>query len=662
MAITCLLAPMKPMALAGDDCPPPDADGQQSACRDGHHQARSPTADYQALGDGDRSGLAVALSRRADATLRRFNAAETNVARRIMLRLISFGEGRSDTRRQQPRANLRAGDDDGTDFADVLQTMVGDRLLTIDEGDGDGEPRLDLAHEIMITAWPTLAEWIRNHRVDEQRRRRLEVAAAEWIEHKRTARGLLDPIELADAVKWQQTESAVQLGQSAQVTDLIAASRTAQSTQRRRRRLILSAVGLLGLVAVVVTAVAVTERGQTNEARRLENEARRLASTNHKLVAQSYAEAGRQLLVDHHFQEAVPYLLAARQSGQDGVPLRVLFWEAKQHLPVIPALEHQGWVVSAAFSPDGTRVVTASEDKTARVWDAATGKPLTGALEHQGLVVSAAFSPDGTRVVTASSDKTARVWDAATGKLLTGALEHQNMVWSAAFSPDGTRVVTASWDKTARVWDAATGKPLTGALEHQGWVGSAAFSPDGTRVVTASDDKTARVWDAATGKPLTGALEHQGWVVSAAFNPDGTRVVTASSDKTARVWDAATGKPLTGALEHQEAVVSAAFSPDGTRVVTASYDKTARVWDAATGKPLTSPLEHQESVTSAAFSPDGTRVVTASDDKTARVWDVSTDTGTFDQWSAVAERSPFVLSEQRVLVRRSPPRAQTLLP
>jgi len=80
-----------------------------------------------------------------------------------------------------------------------------------------------------------------------------------------------------------------------------------------------------------------------------------------------------------------------------------------------------------------------------------------------------------------------------------------------------------------------------------------------------------------------------------------------------------------------------------------------RVADALTGA-----LEHQDLVWSAAFSPDGTRVVTASWDQTARVWDISPDTGTLDQWSAVAERSPFVLSEQRVLVRRSPPRAQTL--
>jgi WD40 repeat protein len=126
------------------------------------------------------------------------------------------------------------------------------------------------------------------------------------------------------------------------------------------------------------------------------------------------------------------------------------------------------------------------------------------------------------------------------------------------------------------------------------------------------------------------------------------------------VWDAATGQPLTGPLEHQDTVRSAAFSSDGTRVVTASMDKTARVWDAATGKPLTGPLKHQAGVWSAAFSPDGTRVVTASGDKTARVGGVGLDTGTLEQWSAIAERSPFVLNGV-ALVRRSrvaPPSVQ----
>jgi WD40 repeat protein len=152
------------------------------------------------------------------------------------------------------------------------------------------------------------------------------------------------------------------------------------------------------------------------------------------------------------------------------------------------------------------------------------------------VVNSAAFSPDGKRVITASGDQTARVWDAATGKTLASLQGHTHRVFDAAFSPDGTRVVTASWDHTARVWDAATGKTLASLQGHTSWVNSATFSPDGARVVTASWDQTARVWDAATGKTLASLQGHTDEVNSAAFSPDGARVVTASRDQTARVW------------------------------------------------------------------------------------------------------------------------------
>jgi WD40 repeat protein len=201
---------------------------------------------------------------------------------------------------------------------------------------------------------------------------------------------------------------------------------------------------------------------------------------------------------------------------------------------------HRGTVWSASFSADGTHVVTASYDGTARVWDLRGERPGFVALEgHQGWVTSASFCADGTHVVTASRDKTARVWDLRGPRPTFVALEgHQGPVHSASFSAGGTHVVTTSEDKTARVWDLRGERPTFVALEgHQGTVYSAAFSVDGTHVVTASQDNTARVWDLHGERPSFVALEgHQGWVRSASFSPDGTHVVTASYDGTARVW------------------------------------------------------------------------------------------------------------------------------
>jgi hypothetical protein len=74
-------------------------------------------------------------------------------------------------------------------------------------------------------------------------------------------------------------------------------------------------------------------------------------------------------------------------------------------------MKHNDLIASAAFSPDGRRIVTASYDRSARLWDARTGAPLGMPMKHNDLIASAAFSPDGSRIVTASHDHTARLWD-----------------------------------------------------------------------------------------------------------------------------------------------------------------------------------------------------------------------------------------------------------
>ncbi len=107
-------------------------------------------------------------------------------------------------------------------------------------------------------------------------------------------------------------------------------------------------------------------------------------------------------------------------------------------------LQHSGPVLFAAFSPDSTRIVTASRDGMAHIWDSAKGTQIALLKGHEQDVLFAAFSPDGRRVVTASEDKTARIWNANTGGQITVLKGHQGAVFSAAFLPDGTRIVTAS--------------------------------------------------------------------------------------------------------------------------------------------------------------------------------------------------------------------------
>jgi WD40 repeat protein/serine/threonine protein kinase len=289
---------------------------------------------------------------------------------------------------------------------------------------------------------------------------------------------------------------------------------------------------------------------------------------------------------------------------------------------VLALAGHAGRVNYASFSPDSSRVVTASNDNTAGIWDAASGEQVLTLTGHTAPLTAAEFSSDGRRIVTAAIDGSARVWETASGRELLALRGQGDHVNSATFSPDGSRILTASDDKSAYLWEGATGTLIRKFSGHSDRVASAFFSPDGRRIVTASDDKTAILWDAATGRLLRVFGGHTDRVWFAAFSPDGARIVTASYDKTARIWDAANARELVRLVGHTAPVSSAVFSPDGRYVATAAADSTACIWDAASGRLLQPLSGHTDRVWSALFSPDSKRVVTASDDRTARIWQV----------------------------------------
>jgi WD40 repeat protein len=327
-------------------------------------------------------------------------------------------------------------------------------------------------------------------------------------------------------------------------------------------------------------------------------------------------------------------------AGDDG---KALIWDATSH-PALETLRRKDWSFSgAAFSPDGTRVVTAgtdyspddepfltaTPDGSATLWDAESGAELETLQAPSGEVVaSAAFSPDGERLVTAQAeDRTAIIWDAGSGAELETLRGHHGYVGSAAFSPDGERVVTGSYDGAARIWDAESGAELETLRAERGDVESAAFSPDGERILTRSNG-ALRIWDAASGAELETlqAPDPEGFG-SAAFSPDGELVVTTNitditTGEAMRIWDVASGTELR-AIRGQGDMVSAAFSPDGQRIVAAQQnrERTATIWDAASGAELETLPGQGGRVISAAFSPAGERILTTSWGGTARIWE-----------------------------------------
>ena len=296
---------------------------------------------------------------------------------------------------------------------------------------------------------------------------------------------------------------------------------------------------------------------------------------------------------------------------------------------LLQRLPHGAPLTSIAFSPVGNIVATGGADGTVRVWDLALRGRLAGlaavrpVLRHDLRVRTLEFSPDGRLLVTASDDRTVRVWDVASGVQLR-RFEHPRAVRSARFSPDGRLIVTAPVDRDpfARVFDVATG--AVAALEHPGAVTDARFTPDNSRIVS-SGRRNIFVWQRGTWRRLHLLAAHVSPVHGVSVSPDGTRAVSFDDSGIGRMWRLDTGALIPGYIRHENSIDSVVFSPDSSTVLTASSDLTARIWTGALSEFKTSLVGHSEPVSSAAFSPDGLQILTASDDGTARLWKTSTE-------------------------------------
>ena len=328
---------------------------------------------------------------------------------------------------------------------------------------------------------------------------------------------------------------------------------------------------------------------------------------------------------------------------------------------------HAGFVTSGEFSPDGTQIVTASMDKTARVWSVLTGDPLGPALNHEGPVWSAVFTPDGLHVVTASEDGKLRFWDPKTGNLAEDPLfTIATEIDSESFSPDGgwlaapvqggVRFFQASNGKpTSRIfptsrkfnrtqfskdgrwlaafgsspgvwfWEVATGRRAFESVAFGDEVRILRFSPDNHSVAINHGPRVLDLRDLKTGAPVWEPMEPGGDLFDCRFSPDGSRLATASWNGTVRLFESETGHAVGPALQHQAGVRSAVFSPDGRIIATGSWDGTARLWSVATGTPVSPALHHAGYVTSVRFSPCIQQLLTASQDETVRLWEYGTN-------------------------------------
>ncbi|MEU3601410.1 hypothetical protein ABZ714_22225 [Streptomyces sp. NPDC006798] len=636
------------------------------------------TAAYEAAG-----GLHGAIARTAEHVLADLSDERQRLARLVLLRLITPGDGAPDTRHPVTRAELGFGDP--AEITLVVERLARARLLTLDDD------TVDLAHEALITAWPRLRTWIDDDRHRLRVHRRLSQAARNWQELGRDSGALYRGIRLTEAL-----EAFPAPGGPAELTPpeeafLVASQRRRQAATRRTRRLsaLLACVLVLALLAAGVAlwqrqiaresqqrAVAAQQTAQSRQAaaqsaalmERDPDVASLLAVHAYRASPTAEATAALNTAADHPLRRVIATrpggrvvvafsadsrTLATVDEGDGTLQLRDVGTGVVRTM----SSGHTAVVASLAFSPDGLALATASDDKSVRLLDLATGKPrvLNG---HTDAVTSVAFSPDGRILASGSMDGAARLWDVATGssralvpegaravasvafspdgRTLAVGTGNAVSLWntatgnvvaadtgsvvSVAFSPDGRTLATADGDGGVRLRDPATSEPRT-TLPGAGETFLVAFSPDGNSLVTAgSTDGTAQLRDAGTGELRSTLVGHTDTVVTVAFSPDG-RTLATGSDSGVRLWNMVSGEALSG---HTSDVVSIAFSPDGRTVATGSRDATARLWDVGTGESRRTLTGHTGEVASVAFSPDGRTLATGSHDRTVKLWDAMT--------------------------------------
>jgi WD40 repeat protein len=307
---------------------------------------------------------------------------------------------------------------------------------------------------------------------------------------------------------------------------------------------------------------------------------------------------------------------------------------------------HKLPIRSVAFSPDGKRALSASDDWTVRLWDLESGKEIRILQGHTSRVWSVAFSRDGHKAVSASWDQSVRLWDVDTGKELRRFEPKPSAgpMYSAVFSPDGRSILAGGGtnnipENSLHLFEVETGKEVRRFRGHREGIHAVAFSPDGKRAASCSGvlapvgyrrpiDCSVRIWNVEDGKQLQDLEGHIGPVWSVAFSADGRFLLSTSEDMTVRLWDVMAGKEVRRLLGHQMQPRSAIFLPDGQRALSAGWDRTLRLWDLTTGLEL-AHFEGRKVTEGFAFldcvalSPDGRLALTGGHDRILRLWDIS---------------------------------------
>lgn len=186
-------------------------------------------------------------------------------------------------------------------------------------------------------------------------------------------------------------------------------------------------------------------------------------------------------------------------------------------------LEGHNAAVNAVVSAKNGLVVSAGDDFTVRLWSETEGESRVLGT-HTAKVIRLAMSPDGTRVASASWDRTLRIWSIAGETPPIEITGHDNIVNDVMFSSDGQRLYSASADGTIRVWDAMTGTPLRRLVNHGFGINTLTIGQDGNWIAYGAVDGTTRLASLPEGEPLRDFTADRRPILAMAYHPQAARI------------------------------------------------------------------------------------------------------------------------------------------
>ncbi|WP_405867026.1 helix-turn-helix domain-containing protein [Streptomyces sp. NBC_00005] len=478
---------------------------------------------YEAAG-----GVHGAIAQTAEEVYAGLSAEHAELARLVLLRLITPGEGSQDTRRPVDRSELdfAPASVDTADVALVLDRLARARLITLDHD------TVDLAHEALITAWPRLSGWIDAEREQLRVHRRLTEAARTWDELGSDPGALYRGTRLAAAEEQLAVARLTVLERS-----FLTASSTARKGERRRRRGLVGALVTLLVLALVAGAVA-WQQGSTSDRRRVEAEARRVAAVADSMrfsdprTAMRLSVAAARLADTTETRSALIGAMAQREEDVFAVP------------GADDGFDGSGNDVRR-LTADGRSVVSVTADRV-RIWDVRTRRLTLSATGPGKLMdgVPAAVGPDGRTLALLASDGI-KLWDVRTARV-TGTLPGVDAM-ETPLSFTGRTLVVDDWDGGGvQAWDLRSDRRVLRIPEPDGDITqSLAVSPDGRWLALCTSRHPLRIWDIEhrrtvsapwVAKVRTGdCTEH-----SFAFTPDDRSLAVVTGDGI-REWDLSTG-------------------------------------------------------------------------------------------------------------------------